>query len=227
MVQSNKARAHGQTGAEAEAKEQGKELAKVLDFDPDKPLTLTRAFQRLRTDWHGQDYEIIQSVKNTVEDQLNREFEDAIEIRFKLFNIVRNPLIDETTGEVLTDDAGLPLWQQYSDGTYVEDWSKITRADREKLVYEIATRLYRWEQLSVDAWGEALFAKAVWEEAFATGFDSTVDNKATVDARNAHANRVAADNRYLAVYKSYYSKKAEAVVRSMDRLCQRLKDLSV
>ena len=227
MVDSNKARAHGQTGAEETAKGLAKDLDNLVDLPVEKPVNLTRAFQRMRTDWNSADREIIRQVQADVDRQIFDAFAEAYEIEYEIYDLVRAPEVDEATGEIKTDADGLTIWATSSSGKWIEDWSKINSTARERLLYEIITKMFNWEQRSADAFGEALFAKAVWEEAFSTGFDTSPDVKKTVEARTAYGNRVAADHRYLAVYKSLYSKKADAVVRSMLLLAQRLKDLHV
>lgn len=225
MVEPSKPRAHGQTAAEEEAKERGKEIEKILDHEPEDPVSLTRAFQRMRTDWNSKDRETIIEVKSIVDEFMFERFPDAYEIEYEIWNIVRAKRIDPKTGEVMVDQHGLDLWETRPDGSYVEDWSNIGIKERERLLYEIITRLFTWEQRLAEIKGEALFAKAVWEEAFATGFDTADSGKKTVEARNARGTRVAMEHRYLAVYKSMCYERAAAIVRSMDRLAQRLKDI--
>lgn len=226
-IDNGQIRAHGQTAADAVAEEQVKEIDTPVTEKEEKPVGLTRAFQRMRTDWHSADKDTIKSVQSIVDDQLFNAFSDAYSLRYEMFDIVRAKKIDKTTGEIETDDYGNALWEQNPDGTYVEDWTKLTSRDRERFIYQIITRMFEWEQAAADAWGEALFAKAQWQEAFSTGFDSFTEGKAIEKAREARANRQAADQRYLAVFKSLYSKKADALVRSMVLLAQRLKDLTV
>jgi hypothetical protein len=226
-IDNGRVRAHGQTVADEAAENEAKEIDVPVEHTPDKPLGLTRAFQRMRTDWHSEDKDTIKRVQSIVDEKLFDDFADAHAIRFEMFDLVRAKKINPTTGEIEVDEFGAAVWKQHADGTYVEDWNKLTSRDRERLIYQIITRMVDWEQKAADAWGEALFAKAYWQEAFSTGFDSFTETKAIEKAREARANRQAADSRYLAVYKSVYSKKAEALVRSMDRICQRLKDLTV
>jgi hypothetical protein len=218
-------RANGKTAGQDEAAEQAKELTKLVEEEKESPVSLTRAFQRLRTDWTSKDADVIASIKSIVEQKLFNDFTDAYRIIYKLDDIVRKKEFDPNTGEIKVDRNGLAVWAKTPDGAYIEDWSLITHKHRSDLIHQITTRMFDWEQRAADAWGEALFAKANWEEAFATAYDTTPSG--TVEARTAHANRVVADNRYLAVFKSYYSKKAEALVNSLDRCCQRLKDLTV
>jgi hypothetical protein len=218
-IENGKTRAHGQSTADSAAEEESQEVDTPITEPDDKPILLTRAFQRMRTDWNSQDRDTIQKVMGIVKGQLFDDFSDAYAVRYEMFDIVR-----DKTGEV--DEFGAPIWLQNPNGTFVEDWNRLTNRDRERFIYQISTRMFDWEQFAADAWGEALFAKAQWQEAFSTGFDAFTEGRATVDAREARANRQAADHRYLAVFKSLYSKKADSLIKSMERLNQRLKDLT-
>ena len=75
---------------------------------------------------------------------------------------------------------------------------------------------------SSDAWGEAMFAKAMWEETFSIGYSASVSG--TIDDRTAAGRIGAAEERYFAIFMTLYSRKAEAITRSMALLGQRLKD---
>lgn len=225
MVDPSKPRAHGQTAGEEEAHEKVRDLDKPVELETEQPVSLTRAFQKVRTDWQGKDRDTMRSIKDDVSQFIFDQFQDAFEIEYQIWNIVREKVVDKTTGEVLKAPDGLDLWATRPDGSYIEDWSKIGTKEREALLYQIITRLFTWEQTAAEIRGEALFAKAIWEEAFAYSFDKAPGEKKTVEARNAVATRVTFDHRFLAVYKAVANDKAQAIVRSMDRICQRLKDL--
>lgn len=225
MVDAGSIRASGQTTADELAAEVPKDIDIPVEPKEDKPMTLARSFRRMKIDWNSEDREIIHRVKETVDQQLTRDFGSAYAIMYDIANTVREP--ETVNGEVQTDDYGLTVWKQKPDGSYYEDWDQIGYKERERFIYRILANAFEWEQTAADIWGEAIFAKARLEEAFATSFDENGDSKATVDARTARANKLAADEKYLAVYKSYYSRKAEALVRIMMLILQRMKDLHV
>jgi hypothetical protein len=227
MVATGKIRASGQTTAEEITPEETKDFDKPAALEVDKPINLTRAFRRMRTDWNSEDRSTIQAVKSTVDQAIFEDFKSAYGLMYEIYDTVRLPIINQATGELKVDESGLAIWQQREDGSYVEDWDRIKRKDRERFINIIITRMFEWEQTAADIWGEAIFAKAQLDEAFSTAFDSISDPKVTVDARTARGKRLSADSRYLAVYKSYYSRKADAIVRTMLGISQRLKDLHV
>lgn len=70
-----------------------------------------------------------------------------------------------------------------------------------------------------------MFSKAQWEERFALAFnDTTAGGRKTDEAMTQKARAGSRDERYFAIFESLYSRKADALVRSLERLGQRLKD---
>jgi hypothetical protein len=179
----------------------------------------------MRTDWNSPDHEVIRQMRRAVDLMIQQQFADVFDIFYQVYSTVREPDVDQGTGEVRTDEFGVPLWRRGPSGAYIEDWSQLGIREREQLLYQLTTGLFRWEQLSSDLWGEAMFARATFEEAFAHGYEELSGERPTIDDRTARARIRAAEHRYRAVYQSYLSKRAEAVVRSAERMSQRLKDV--
>ncbi len=181
----------------------------------------TPGFQRMRLDWKSGDREIISQAKNVAEGRLLREFPDAYRLLYSIYDMVRTPVVN-ADGEIETDHHGIPKWVRNPVGGYVEDFTKIGLKQKEDLLFAITTHLFEWQQLAADAWAEAMFAKAQWEERFSIGFDAPING--TVDDRTAAGRLDAREERYFALYCSMYSKKADALIRSLELIGQRLKD---
>lgn len=222
-------RASGETGGA----EVAKELAKDLDNpEPEEPLAgledrrtfRTPGFQRLRTAWNRDDAMILAQAQDAVERKIIETFVDAYQLMNEVFDIVRTP---ETgpDGEPRRDQHGYIVWKRGLTGGYDEDFSRLTLKQKEDLLFKITTRLFDWEQRAVNLWGEAMFARAQWEERFAIDYDTPITG--TIDDRTAAARRGAADERYFAIYVTLLSRKADAVVRTLSLLGQRLKDSMV
>lgn len=184
--------------------------------------TKTPGFARMRTDWEGPDGATVQSVRSIVDGRILSNFADAFALMNELYDIVREPLTD-AQGTMQTDQYGFPVWKRTSTGAYQEDFTRLSSSQREDFLFKITTRIFEWEQSAADAWGEAMFAKAQWEEAFAVSFDAP-QGRHTVEDRTQKGRLGSRDERYFAVFLSLYSRKADAVVRSMQLLGQRLKD---
>lgn len=184
----------------------------------------TPGFSRMRTEWDSADAAVVASVMGIVQNRLVANFASAFAIMNELYEIVREPVIDEQ-GVILKDQYGFTVWRRTASGSYYEDYSMLGHKERENLLFEITTNIFAWEQAAANAWGEAMFAKAQFEERFALQFQDTPGSRPTVDDRTQHARSEAREERYFAIFQSLYSRKADAIVRSMQLLGQRLKDV--
>jgi|SRR5882757_4581669 len=201
--------------------EQGLEGGPVGRRPEDIHTTLTPSFRRMRTDWLSPDRDTISQMRTAIDMVIQQRFWDWYELRYRIYDLVR----EREVGKV--DEHGLPVWKRNADGGYVEDWSKVTGREREDWLYRITTAMSGWEETTANLWGEALFAKAHFEEAFSAGYEELDNPRATIEDRTARARMRAAEHRYFAVYKSYLSRRADMVVKSAERLGQRIKDLHV
>jgi hypothetical protein len=180
-------------------------------------------FSRMRTEWAGPDRAMIQRIQSTIEGAILNHFEDAYLLMYEIYDIVREPQVKDD-GEIVTDNFGFTVFQRSPTGAYYEDWARLGHVQREHLIYRLTTSLFEWSQRAANLWTEAMFAKAIWQEEFAHYFDVPVSG--TVDDRNAKGNLGSAEARYFAIFTSALSRKADAIVRNMELLNQRLKDTS-
>lgn len=218
----------GRTAAVEVAGEVGDELLKSVN--PELPEDAQKKFRtpgflRMRMEWRSEDRPVIDKARSAVEGTLIRSFEDAFQVINYVYDLVRTPEVDKTTGEVRTDNYGFTIWKKTPSGSYEEDWSRLTVRAKEELLFKITTALFAWQQDAANVWGEAMFAKAQWEEAFAIAYDAPMSG--TIEDRTAVANIKAAEERYFAIFTSWYSRKADVLVRSLETLGQRIKDSMV
>lgn len=218
-------RASGQTAAEEKAKEVGEKADELIEPEvlPEerKRVFRTPGFSRMTLNWQGDDRDVIKAAKDAVDGRIVEEFRDAYQVMHHVYDLVREPEVDEH-GEVITDRFGFKVWRRTPEGDYEENWGRLTLAQRENLLFAITTRLFDWEQRAANIWGEAMFSKAKWEERFAIKYDEPMAG--TIDDREAKGHIGSTEERYFAIYQSWASKKADAVVRTMSLLAQRLKD---
>lgn len=213
------------------------EVVKEVSEEADKPTTVelpdererkfkTPGFSRMRTDWHGDDATMMSSIRLVVDQQIARNFQDAYALMHEIYDLVRTAEVDPETGEERVDPYGWPIWRRTPSGSFEEDWSRLTHKERERFLYQITTRLFAWEQAAADAWGESMFAKALWEDQFSIGYESppATKSKDTIEGRTARGRLESREERYFAIFKAYYSRRADAIVRTMTLLGQRLKD---
>jgi hypothetical protein len=218
-------RASGEPGAIEEARTAADEMTDEVKVDLPEDQTRkwrTPAFQRMRFQWRGDDAAVMSSAQHAARQTIANLFGDAYALMHRIYEIVRDPVLDDHD-EIVRDAYGFPEWKRQPDGWYVEDFSRLTRKQREDFLGSLVTALFAWEQQAAILWSEAMFAKAQFEERFAIAYDAPMTG--TVDDRRAAGNKDAAEERYFAIYVSTVSKMADALVRSMDRLQTRLKDL--
>lgn len=182
----------------------------------------TPGFSRMRTDWHGPEGETVREVLHVIDERIQREFLDAFEVMNDLYELVRTPEVD-AHGDPILDNFGFKVWRRRDNGTWDEDWTRLTRSQKENFFFEITARLFSWEQRAADRWTESMLAKGQWEERFSIGYQLP-EGRATIEDRTARAKTDSADERYFAIFSAAYSRRADSIVRVMQLLGQRLKD---
>lgn len=206
---------------------EGAEEPVEVDLHLDRTRTFSSmSFSRMRTNWTSEDQDVIDAARAQASREVMMEFGDAYRLLASLYEIVREKKLTPA-GIPEKDEYGFPVWQKDATGMHIEDWSRLTERGKEDFLFGITTRLVLWEQTVAEWWGEAMFAKAIWEDRFASSFRDTETMEArrpTVDDRTQHAQYNARDQRYFAIYMSMRSKQAESLVRSLERLAQRIKD---
>lgn len=226
----DRVRASGKTTNEEVTAEQAQELIEQPTVElPDERQRRfqTTGFSRMKTDWNSEQNQFVRIMHRTIDDQLKKAFADAFALQEELFLLVRTPAM--RNGEPIINQDGSVEWKRkQGTGDFVEDWAKLNAPQRERFLYQITTRMFVWEQRAAEAWAESMYAKVLWEQQFSSGYDDLPSgSKDTIEGRTARAKMVAAEDQFLAIFRTYYSRKADAIVRSMERLNQRIKDIHV
>lgn len=228
MVDRNQERRSGMTAGEEIVAEHAKEFDETTSVEiPDERQRRFKSpgFARMRMGMSPEDRMVMDRVHSVVNTKIDDRYADAFAIMHELYDLVRERVV--VGGKVQVDDYGLPEWKRTPTGMYVEDWSRLTGHDRERFLYLITTRLFEWGQRQSEDWAEAMFAKAQWEARFAVGYESLEGSKPTIGDRENRARVESEEARYFAIYVTYLSRKADSVVKSMELLAQRLKDVHV
>jgi hypothetical protein len=216
-------RASGRTAGEESAQEVAQEQdapleqSKGLDIDRKRAFR-TPGFSRIRTDWTPEEANVFTMAKTWADKKLAQEFPDAYRILAKVQAKVRTPMTQD--GEILRDHHDNIRWVLDEFGVPVEDWDNLTHKERDDLVHQIAVKLFGWEQRAQDAWHDAMLSRGVWEEMYAIKYDEPAGG--TMGEREAQGRMGAIDERYKAIMLTAYSRKAEALVRSMERIYRTL-----
>lgn len=180
-------------------------------------------FQRMKTDWTGAERTQMQRVEGAIERKVYETFIDAWALMNEVWDVVREQAVNEQTGELRADQYGFKVWARDPlTGAFIEDWSRLTHRQREDFLFRITTSLFDWEQRAARLWTEAMFSKAMFTERFAIEYDAPMSG--TIDDRNAVGNKKAAEDRYFALMQTSVSRRADAIVRTMNNLMLRLRD---
>lgn len=224
-------RQSGKTPAEEATEEQVEDYGQPVAVElPEERATKfrTQGLSRIRTDWQPEDQVVVQRVQTLTEQRLGEEFADLYGVLYELYDIVREKKTDPHTGAVIRDNDGLPEWRVRRNGNYIENWENLSKKQVSNFLFTITTSLIMWSQRAANIWLESMVAKTDWEIAFSEGFESIKPisaTKPTVQDREARGKLDSKEEKYFALYQTYYSKRAEALVRYMELLGQRLKDV--
>lgn len=198
------------------------------DIDPDRARDFTRPnysrTARMRHDWLEEDGTSVRGLAELADGIIHREFPGVFLILNDIWAIAREPVVNESTGEIETDIFGWPVWKRLPSGAYIEDYSKLIDREKEGFMLSITMGLLEW-RLKVDNWKRmpAMLARARWEEAMAEGFVAPT-GRVTVEERTQRGRLHSADHRYFGIFQAELSRAAEHLVDGMELLGQRLKD---
>jgi hypothetical protein len=194
------------------------------DIPPDRTrMFRTTSFSRMRLSWSPADQLVMIEVRRQAEEIIRSEFSEAFELMNEVWAIVRTPEGLDSDGLPLRDGYGHIEWRRSVTGRPLEDWTRLVQSQRERFLYQALSVIFELKQRCADLWGESLFAKAAWEEAFAHGFDAP-EGRLTVEDRTSRGRLASMEERYFAIFRSWLSRRADAVVGTVELLCQRLKD---
>jgi hypothetical protein len=197
----------------------------AVDLHLDRTREHTPHFTRMRTEWSGEEGAHVRGLKAIVDGRIMVLFSGAYVLMNDLYTVVREPMVDEDTGLIHTDQFGFPVWVKTESGAYREDYSNLGIRQREEFLFRITTGIFGWKQTAADLWGEAMFAKAQWEEAFSTGFVEPT-GRLTVDDRTQRGRMHSLEERYFSIFQSLLSRKADGIISSLELLGQRIKDVN-
>jgi hypothetical protein len=196
----------------------------TVDIDPDRTReTATAGFSRMRTEWRPGEGAEVAGIVQQAQGIIYRAFPDAYLVMNELWMLVREPIVDQGTGEIKTNLFGWPEWQKHPSGAYVEDYTRLANREKDDFLLRITTGLLEWEQKASTLWLESMLAKGRWEESMATGFVSPT-GRVTVEERTQRGRAYAAEDRYHAIFRAAVSRSADSLIRSLERIGQRLKD---
>ena len=147
-------------------------------------------------------------IEQAINDQLRKEYAQAFALEAQLLAKVR----------VLTPDK--TAWVQNADGSFLEDWSRITLSDMEMFIQAASAEAFFSSQKVVDSYAEAVFAKFAYEDDYDTEYARILVG--TINDKTSKAKRRTQKQRWVALFKTLYYKKAKEVVDRLDNHVRRV-----
>jgi len=189
----------------------------VVEEAPEQSL----AVERIKTDvrvsmeWDDDDRDAVEYIKSKVDEGIAREFGGirhlAESLRERAY-IPNPPYLGEG-------------FQTYPDGTPIQDWSRVPTKDLEDFVLAGSSEVYFAQSRIENDYAEAVFAKFTYDDAYDRSYSSQLSG--TIGDKTARAKRRTMDERWLALFKTLYHKRAksevdafESFVRRVDRIRQ-------
>ena len=225
MVAQHTTRSSGKTTGQETTAEVADGVMEPIGSPKDKSSDMERTVIRFRSpgftglslNWTKENNAVLNRARSIAQDWLDENFGDVYRLMNEIFDIVRDKKTD-AAGEFLTDSHGLAIWKTNKYGRPVEDWGRLTRAQRDTYLFTIVTSLFLWRQRANDGWLESMGAKAQWDEAFGGHFESLVSG--TIEDRESHAKVEAQEERMFAILMEFRRRAAEALIKDMDQLAR-------
>jgi hypothetical protein len=212
-------------------RQESQEADRLPEVDPHDDRTrenTSSGLSRMRLEWRDDDAEAVAGLHQIIDNVILEHFAGAYQVMNDLYEIVREPKVNRETGEIEVDEHGWPVWERSESGAYIEDYSRLGSKEVKDFLFKITTRLFQWEQSAAKLKGDSMFAKAIWEQALARHYvDSRTAGGRTVEDRTQMARTGSREDRLFSIFRTVISWRAEAIVRSMSLLSQRMKDVLV
>lgn len=112
------------------------------------------------------------------------------------------------------------MWLQNPDGSFVEDWSRIDLKDMEKFIQAASSETFFASQKVINNYAEAVFAKYSYDDAYEDEYVAILHG--TINDKTARAKRRTQKERWIALYKTLYYKRAKEVVDRLDAHVRRV-----
>lgn len=168
---------------------------------------------KVKMDWTAEESSIVDEIKRSIDERIRAEYAQAFAIENKLLSKVRT----------LVGYGPDAHWSMMADGSYVESWERLTMSDIEQFIQAASAEAFFAGQRVIDDYAEAVFAKFSYDDAYDHEYSSILNG--TVNDKTAKAKRKTMDDRWRALYKSLYYKKAKEVVDRLDAHVRRVEKI--
>ena len=168
---------------------------------------------RLAIDWDEDDQAAVDFISGKVDELISREFG---EVRRLTKELMEKTCVESPYGSG---------WALGPDGHILQDWGRLTYSDLEQFVMAGSVAVYTSQAKLEESYQQAVFAKFTYDDAYDKAYTSQLSG--TIGDKTARAKRRTMDERWCALFKTLYQKRArseiekfETLVRRMDRIRQ-------
>lgn len=172
----------------------------------DEPLEEPNITPKIAIEMGEQDKADLDFILNEIDRQIRREYSQAFALESGLLAKVRS----QANG----------MWLQNPDGSFVEDWSRIDLKTMENFIQAASAEAFFATQKVIGNYAEAVFAKYTYDDAYEDEYVRILHG--TINDKTAKAKRRTQKERWIALYKTLYYKRAKEVVDKLDAHVRRV-----
>lgn len=180
---------------------------------PDEKVVEPDIRPRLSLELGEDDRRDLEYIESEIQRQILKDYAKAFSIESRMLEKVRVRRPAAAGGGYVTNP----------DGSYVEDWSQVTYHDMELFVQEASAWTFFLSQSVIDDYAEAVFAKYSYDDAYSDAYGAILTG--TIADKQAKASRRTQKERWVALYKTLYFKRAKTVVDELDKHVRRVEGI--
>lgn len=157
-------------------------------------------YEKIRPSWRAEDREALRQLRVATDRLVQEEFGTTLDLLDGLYSKVRVAKSGKGK-EPLRDQHGRVEWELDEQGQPREDWSRVTTAELEKLLFDLERVRFVVSQRLSELFLEAVFAKNVANDIWYEEYESVIEGTNT--ERTARANRAYKQDKYFSFYRYY------------------------
>lgn len=165
---------------------------------------------RIAIEMDQDDKDDLDYIMANIEEQIRKEYAQAFALEMQLVSRVRSVAPPSMGGG----------WVMNPDGSYVEDWSKVSLQDMEDFINAASAEAFFASQKVINSYAEAVFAKYSYDDEYDEVYAGILTG--TISDKTAKTKRKTQKSRWIALYKTLYYKKAKEVVDKLDAHVRRV-----
>lgn len=178
-------------------------------FEPEafsETVATPKVEPKLDIDWSEDERDAVEFIKAKINERVFKDYSEAFALENQLLQKVRT-LAPPMPGHQ-------PTWAVNPDGSYIEDWSRIDTGDLERFIQAASAEAFFASQQVIDGYADAVFAKFTYDDAYDEAYAEILSG--TIGDKTAKAKRKTLRERWIALYRALYYKKAKEVVDRLD-----------